>query len=102
MSRPRRCRGEAQAGIRNGGGVTAEVIPDLAPWGAEAKRLLTEVLFLMDSEDVQVTAAEVCLRIQAGEADPGEYPLDEEEPCTCPPDLKARGGFTSSCLACNG
>lgn len=28
---------------------------------------------------------------------PGEYNEDE---CTCPPDLKARGGFTSTCRSC--
>jgi len=59
----------------------------------------------MDTDDVvpELEAALKCLRIEAHEADPEE--LDgyvfpgEQIPCTCPPDLIARGGFTSTCRA---
>lgn len=51
-----------------------------------------------------VSAALVCLRIEVGEVPesemegsrfPGEE--DDESACTCPPDLRARGGFRSTC-----
>lgn len=75
-------------------------------WQGRAKRLLEEALYLIDSEDVlpQVSAVQACLRISASELDPAEmdgyrFPGEEEDEsaCTCPPDLRERGGFRSTC-----
>jgi hypothetical protein len=68
-------------------------------WGDRAAGLLTEALSqVRDGLDaIPVTEhALAALRVEAGELDPAE--LDPADACSCPPDLRARGGWRSSCL----
>lgn len=68
-----------------------------------AERHIREALARLGTEDVipHLEAAIQCERIAMGEADPSTMD-DVEPPCTCPPDLVARGGFTSRCPAHGG
>ncbi|MEV4079207.1 hypothetical protein AB0J43_02790 [Nonomuraea fuscirosea] len=75
-------------------------------WSDRAARLLEDALDqLSRGHDPlpEISAAETALRIEAGERSPDEmegYPFPgEDEGCTCPPALRARGGFTSTCPA---
>lgn len=86
-------------------------------WSALAGRLLAQALGeLQDADDTAVstaTAAREALRAWAGDPPGGDDSFDElvcvlrepgeltseDPPCTCPPDLAARGGFTSGCPA---
>lgn len=77
-----------------------------AAWHTRAEALLERALDEARSgidAIPTVTAALQALRIEAGEASedsmdgyhfPGE---DDPTPCTCPPDLIARGGWASTC-----
>jgi hypothetical protein len=79
--------------------------PEWGVWAAEAlERALSEV---RDGEDAipAVSLAMALLRAEAGEldADQVEELLDSmtsppDDACTCPPDLRERGGYTSTCL----
>ena len=62
-----------------------------------AEQALGEIIDGIDAL-ISLGCVEHALRI-----DYGEEPDDTEpEPeCTCPPDLKVRGGFSSSCPACS-
>lgn len=75
-------------------------------WSDRAKCLLAQALSeVADGRDAIPTAAAAvaALRIEAGELPADElagYPWpgeESEKPCTCPPDLVARGGFVSTC-----
>ncbi len=73
-------------------------------WKAAAKHWLEAALANVDTDTEAVAEAEaalMCCRILAGEAEPDPDLLvsDEDEDCTCPPDLLARGGFSSGCPA---
>jgi len=77
-------------------------------WADRAVSLLEEAIGLIArNEDAigTVSAALAALRIEAGELPADEldgYPFPGEaiaEPCTCPPELARRGGYTSSCRA---
>lgn len=107
------CRRLAQAAVDEGTLSLADVAgwnisAPAAIWGDRAVNLLNQALSeLRDNTDAlpTISAAEACLRIQAGELSPAELdgfvfpgePVPED--CTCPPDLKARGGFRSTCDA---
>lgn len=70
----------------------------MTTWSEQAADLLTAALGrVRDGLDaIPVTEhALAVLRVEAGELDPAE--LEREDPCTCPPDLRARGGWRSSC-----
>lgn len=78
-------------------------------WGDRAERLLEAALDKLRSGEeawMEISAAEAALRIEAGdlpaeELDGYPFPGEDTAPeCICPPDLKARGGFTSTCPAC--
>lgn len=80
----------------------------MSVWGSRAERLLEQALGeVLSSIDAipTVDAALAALRIEAGELPADEldgYPFPGEESdkdCTCPPDLRERGGFTSTCPA---
>lgn len=80
-------------------------------WSDRAVRLLNEALDqIRDDEDATpaVGAALAALRIELGELPESEldgYPFPGEDsgpPCTCPPELRARGGYASSCRADHG
>jgi hypothetical protein len=72
-------------------------------WGDRAVGLLADALDqALSGEDAlpAVSAAEAALRIEAGELDPAKldgYPFPDEDECTCPPGMVARGGFRSTC-----
>lgn len=77
-------------------------------WGSRAERLLEAALDMLRSKGDPlslINAAETALRIDAGDLPESEmdgYPFPGEavaDRCTCPSDLRARGGFTSRCLA---
>jgi hypothetical protein len=82
---------------------------DRSIWGIRARSLVEQALCRMDDYDVIGTldAAITCLRIEMRElsgSSMDEYPFPgeerDEDECTCPPGLRARGGFRSTCLAC--
>lgn len=79
-------------------------------WTERAKSLLGDALGRMDDEEViaEVTEALTCLYLAQGEApqtvrlDAAEYAERDSEPepeCTCPPEMRASGGFKSTCPA---
>lgn len=80
-------------------------------WAVRAERLLEKALEeLRGGYDAipTVCAAAIVLGIEAGDIPewemdgfpfPGEDDADESA-CTCPPDLRERGGFRSSCPSC--
>ncbi|GAA0970051.1 hypothetical protein GCM10009555_018290 [Acrocarpospora macrocephala] len=79
-------------------------------WNVRTERLLEAALYALRSEEDPlplISAAETACRISVGELPAAEmdgYPFPGEDSgpeCTCPTDLKARGGFTSSCRACS-
>jgi hypothetical protein len=83
-------------------------------WSDRAARLLDTALHRLNAGHdplPEISAAEMALRIEAGERSPSEmdgYPFPgedeekgEDEGCTCPLDLRARGGFISTC-GCGG
>ncbi|KAB2347290.1 hypothetical protein [Actinomadura rudentiformis] len=63
-----------------------------------SERYIREALELLWDEDVipQLDAAIQCQRIAMGEADPSTMD-DRADSCSCPVELAARGGFTSTC-----
>lgn len=89
------------------------IVRNEAVWTGRAERLLEDALSALRDETAPLDevfsaagAAIVCLRIMDRSAPEDEldgypFPGEEEEYermwCTCPPDLRARGGFTSSC-----
>jgi hypothetical protein len=80
----------------------------IALWGERAEMLLERALDeLRDGDDAipTISAAEACLRIQDGQLDAAElspswYGEYDGPQCTCPPEMTAAGGFSSSCPAC--
>jgi hypothetical protein len=77
-------------------------------WTVLAERLLEKALSeLRSGDDTTVATASAALAaltacdLSADEQDELWHELAEsdEVPCTCPPDLVARGGFTSNCPA---
>lgn len=87
---------------------TEEAVSETATsvWVERAEKLLEDALGRIDREDVigTIAAAEACLRIDCGELPESEladYPFpdedDDESGCTCPAELRERGGFTSKC-----
>lgn len=77
-------------------------------WRVRATRLLEKALDDLKSGNdplSTISAAETALMIEASERDQAEmdgYPFPDEgkgEHCTCPADLRSRGGFTSGCPA---
>lgn len=94
------------------------VMPVIEPegdiWSLRAHRLTVRALGSIPDEEalIDLDAAVLCLRISYGEADAAKmdrFPFidedeedeeDKEDRCTCPPDLRARGGFSSSCPVC--
>lgn len=85
-----------------------QVAAHAALWSKRAERLAEQALDeIRDEKDAisSLSGALMALRISYGEAPdsemdgcrfPGE---DVEVPCTCPADLRARGGFRSTCDA---
>lgn len=80
----------------------------MTTWGDRAERLLEDALSRLRSGGdalPEIGAAETALRIEVGQIPPDAmdgYPFpgeDGDETCVCPPDLRARGGFTSACPA---
>ena len=79
-------------------------------WGLRAQRLLEQAIDEVrngkDDAVGTVSAAEAALRIESGELPAEElegYPfpgeVTEAAACTCPPDLRSRGGFRGGCPA---
>lgn len=76
-------------------------------WGVWARRALEQALSeVRDGEDAipSVSLAMALLRAEAGEMDADEvesllYSMagPPDSACTCPPDLRARGGWASTC-----
>ena len=74
-------------------------------WSDRAKTFMEAALEDMGNKHDAIpnaSAALACLRIECGEQPPDDDLADladgnAEPDCTCPPDLVARGGFTSSC-----
>jgi hypothetical protein len=76
-------------------------------WTERAERVTEEALVLIHHNEDAISTlslAIACLRVECGELPaeelagidfPGEEP--DESGCTCPPDLIARGGWTSRC-----
>lgn len=95
-------------------------VPGESIWTARAARLLEQALDEIHSEAdplVTMDLARAALLIEAGELPasevdgfpfPGEDDEDEDaednsgddDLCTCPPDLMARGGWASTCPVC--
>jgi hypothetical protein len=86
----------------------------MADWYARAAYLLQSAHDAVEAEEDALpaaTAAVAALRIAEGTLDAGElgedgwnglrWPDDPGPVCICPPDLKARGGWTSACPVCN-
>lgn len=78
-------------------------------WAIRAERLLEAALDALRSKHDPlplISAAETALRIDVGELTDlamDGYPFigeDNSPECTCPADLRERGGFTSRCRAC--
>lgn len=83
--------------------------PEQPDWADRTERLLDAALYALRSGEDPLplmSAAETAFRVGAGDLPDGAmdgYPFPGEDggaECACPPGLKARGGFTSSCLAC--
>jgi hypothetical protein len=75
---------------------------DDAAWLARASELLTQALGeIEDGVDAiaTISEAEQALRVAYGEAS-SDTLVEVGPTCTCPPELAARGGFSSSCEAC--
>lgn len=84
----------------------------MADWIGRAERLLEAALYTLRSDGDPLPlmgAAEMALRVGYGEVPegamdgyqfPGEDNEDDQDGCTCPPGLKERGGFTSTCPRC--
>jgi hypothetical protein len=76
-----------------------------ATWAMRAERLLEQALQeTRDGIDAipTVDAALTALHVEAGELPTDEmddYPFagEETDDCTCPPELRARGGFRGGC-----
>lgn len=77
-------------------------------WADHATTLLEQALDRIDSDDVISTVLEAlaALYLMAGEtphtividvADYQDFIDEDEDECTCPPDLVARGGWQSTC-----
>ena len=84
-------------------------------WTVRAERLLEQALSEVRTGTQDpiptISAALAALKVEYGELAAGDmdsYPFPDEdgegslELCTCPPDLVARGGFQSSCIAVHG
>jgi hypothetical protein len=75
-------------------------------WGLRGAALLEQALYEDGTDAIPtVSAALAAFRIEAGELPASElesYPFpgeDTSDPCTCPPGLRERGGFRSTCPA---
>jgi hypothetical protein len=76
-------------------------------WSIRAERLAEQVLAeIKGNLDAlpSVSLLQAVLRIEAGELPESEMDgcrwdgeEEDESACTCPPDLRARGGFKSTC-----
>lgn len=80
----------------------------MSQWTARAEHYLEQALAELraDTDPLgSISAADACVRIGNGEMEPDEELLSDEPlevPCTCPPELRARGSFTSTCRADHG
>jgi hypothetical protein len=77
-------------------------------WNLRAERILEDALGRIEEDDVipELSAAMACLRIDAGELSAHEmdsywFPGEDVPslPCTCSPELVARGGRSGDCRA---
>jgi len=80
-----------------------------AQWISRAETLLESALDELRSgrePHAEIDAAKAALQIADGDLDATEldsyFPGDDKDgpACTCPPELAARGGWTSTCPAC--
>ena len=85
--------------------------PGMTIWSDRAERLLEQAIGeVHDGTEpiIIVSAALAALRVDIGELPASEldgYPFpgepEDESGCTCPAELRARGGFRSSCPVCS-